>query len=331
MPSLFKIPVLLLLGLLLSPAVAQEEEWSPPAAPTESAAELTFQMTGFAQNLDRLRRFMGMPEIPGIDLGIRSDLPRDLYFQALNLWQRADRLLFEVRRTHGSPPQPPAGAIELADVLPLLRDAHETLRRVMRELQIPPVTLTQEALPRTENRAGLFTILLTLNRQLDALLERHFAPRDVYMEITLATAYASRLLSRYPDTEGSPLAPPFEPDRRPADVYLRLLDCLERITRIFHTLDLPVLTIDDRRTAPDRLTPGDVFAVASLIVSQLDFLYRQLGIVLPPPQPVYPGLKFPAHSLQRAGILQAQLEQLERQIPVRPSGDAGHESPHPTR
>ena len=323
MSPLFKIPVLILLGLLLNPAVAQEES-APPAAPAESAATITLRMTGFAQDLDLLRRFMGMPEIPAIDLRIRSDLPRDLYFQALNLWQRADRLLFEIRRTHGSPPQPPAGAIDLVDVLPPLRDAHETLRQVMRELQITPVTLTQEALPRTENRQALFVLLLTLNRQLDALLERHFAPRDVYMEIMLATAYASRLLSRYPEVDAMPMDPPFEPYRQPADVYVRLMDCLERITRIFHRLNLPVLEIDDPRAAPDRLTPGDVFAVASLIVSQLDFLYQQLGIVLPPPQPVYPGLKFPAHSVQRVGILQAQLEQLERQILARPSGDVGH-------
>lgn len=92
-------------------------------------------------------------------------------------------------------------------------------------------------------------LLLTLNRQLDALLERHFAPRDVYMEIMLATAYASRLLSRYPEVDAMPMDPPFEPYRQPADVYVRLMDCLERITRIFHRLNLPVLEIDDPRAA----------------------------------------------------------------------------------
>jgi hypothetical protein len=325
----FKIPGLILLGLLLNAAIAQEVP--APAAPAESAAAITLQMTGFAQDLDVLRRFMGMPEIPGIDIGIRSDLPRDLYFQAMNLWQKADRLLFEVRRTHGSLLQPPIGGIELADVLPPLHDAHETLRRVMRDLRITPLTLAQEALLQTENSQTLFNRLLMLNRQLDALLERHFAPQDVYMEITLATAYASRLLSRYPEVDEIPLEPPFVPYRQPVDVYQRLMDCLATIIRIFHTLNLPVLAIDARPTAPDRLTPGDVFAVASLIVSQLDFLYQQLGIAIPPPQPIYPGLKFPAHSYQRAGILQAQLEQLERHAPVRRSGDAGDESARPTR
>ncbi len=330
MPMLprLKVPVLLLLGLLLSVAVAQEAP--PPVAPAESADAMTL-VTSFAQDLDVLQHFMGMPEVREIDIGIRSERPRDLYFQAMTLWQKADRLLFEVSRTHSSPPQPPAAGIDLDAVLPPLRDAHEAIRRVMRDLQIAPVTLAQEALPQTENSPALFTLLLTLNRRLDALLERHFAPRDVYMEITLATAYASRLLSRYPDLDGIPTEPPFEPNRQPIDVYRRLMDCLERITRIFHTLDLPVLAIDSPRADPDRLTPGDVFTVASLIVSQLDFLYQQPGVVTPPPRPIYPGLKLPAHSYQRAGILQAQLEQLERHTPVRRSEDAGHEAARPAR
>ena len=106
----------------------------------------------------------------------------------------------------------------------------------------------------------------------------------------------------------------FEPDKLPRDVYLRLIECLRSIVRIFDMQGLAVLTIETSRTDLDRVNPGDVYLVAAMIVSQLDFLYQHLGSARPPPQPIYPGLKFPAHSYQRAGILLAQLQQLERHL-----------------
>lgn len=157
-----------------------------------------------------------------------------------------------------------------------------------------------------------FDALLNLNRQLNLLLEQHISPSDVYQQVTLAIGYSARLLARYPDAIRIPAEPPFEPDQQPRDVYLRLIECLQGIVRIFDRQGLAVLKIDTRQTDLDRLQPGDVYPIATLIVSQLDFLHQHLGIAQPPPQPVYPGLKFPAHTYQRAAILQAQLHQLER-------------------
>ncbi len=144
------------------------------------------------------------------------------------------------------------------------------------------------------------------------MLERHIAPSDVYEEITLAIGYAARLLAPYPDATRIPAEPPFEPDKQPGDVYLRLIECLRSITRGFDTLGLPVPRIDTSRTDLDKLLPSDVFPVAVTIVSQLDFLHKHLNIAKAPPQPIYPGSLFPAHIYQRIGILRAQLFQLER-------------------
>jgi hypothetical protein len=184
------------------------------------------------------------------------------------------------------------------------------LRQVMRELRVVTSEVTTSGPQKSSTE--LFNSILELNRELNLLLEHPVSPSDVYRELTLAIGYSARLLARYPDATRIPLEPPFEPDKQPKDIYLKLVECLRAVARIFDSLGLAVLNVDSSRTDLDALKPSDVYLVASMIVSQLDFLYRRLGITKPPPQPVYPGLKFPAHSYQRAGILQAQLQQLER-------------------
>lgn len=295
----------------------------------EAVSAIAQQMEIFGRDLEQLRLFMGAARVSELDIGIRSAIPRDLYAQMLTLWRKTDRLMFEIARTHTPPPPTPTGDIQRQDILPVLQQASGILRQVMDELELTHET---KAAPPPLN-TDLFTAVLNLNRQLDSMLERHFAPTDVYTEITLAVGYAARLLARYPDAIRIPDEPPFEPNKLPSDVYHRLIACLQIITRIFHILDLPVLTIDIGQTDAAKLTPEDVFAVAALIVAQLDFLYKRMGIVKPPPQGIYPGLKFPAHGYQRVGILQAQLEQLEcyASVDCRPttSGKVRHESVAP--
>ena len=302
---------LLLGGFILLAQGVSAGEPEPARAGNDSAA-LAEQITVFSRDLEHLRRFMGAPRASELDIGIRTVIPRDLYFQALTLWEQTDRLSFEISRTRAQLSPRPTGDIRLPDVLVQLRAAHQQLRQVMQQLQIADSggAATEDAVATTD----FFNAILNLNRQLNPLLERHISPSDVYQEVTLAIAYSARLLARYPDAIRIPAEPPFEPDQQPSDVYLRLIECLHSIVRIFDRLGLAVLRIDTRQTELDRLQPGDVYLIAALIVSQLDFLYKHLAIAQPLPQPIYPGLKFPAHTYQRAGILHAQLQQLERYL-----------------
>ena len=282
-----------------------------PAGAETNGAGFAAQVGSFSRDLERLRRFMGAPKASPLDIGIRTAIPRDLYFQALTLWEQTSRLSFEIARTRAKPLPEPAGAIGPDDVLTPLQASHQQLRQIMQSLQIADASGAADG---SATAADDFTAILNLNRQLNRLLERHISPSDVYQEVTLAIAYSARLLARYPDAVRIPAEPPFEPDKLPRDVYLRLIECLRSIVRIFDHLGLAVLRIDARQTELDRLQPGDVYLIAAMIVSQLDFLYRRLAIAQPPPQPIYPGLKFPAHTYQRAGILQVQLQQLERYL-----------------
>lgn len=277
--------------------------------PPAEIATLSDQIGAFSRDLERLRRFMGVTEASQLDLGIRSALPRDLYYQSLILWKKTNRLLFEVARIYNKPSPEPSGDLELSDVLGRVQDAHQVLRQIMRHLQVTDADDTTPG--QGVSTVDPFNAILAANRQLNLLLERHLSPSDVYEEITLAIGYSARLLARYPNATRIPVEPPFEPDKQPRDVYLRSIECLQSIVRIFDRLGLAVLGIDTNRTDLGSLQPSDVYLVASMIVAQLDFLHKYLGIAKLPPPSVYPGLKFPAHSYQRAGILRDQLQQLE--------------------
>ena len=295
-------------------ALAHGAETGEPPDADADVATLSEQIGAFSRDLERLRRFMGAPRASELDIGIHDAIPRDLYFQALTLWEQTDRLSFEILRVHAKPqPAPaPTDAIGLHDVLSRLRDTHQQLLEILQSLQIADTGGATDGNARAA--ADPFNAILNLNRQLNLLLERHISASDVYQEVTLAIAYSARLLARYPEAIRIPAEPPFEPDKLPRDVYLRLTECLQDTIGIFDRLGLAILKIDTRRTDLDRLQPGDVYLVAAMIVSQLDFLHKHLDIAQPLPQPIYPGLKFPAHTYQRAGILQAQLDQLERYL-----------------
>ena len=122
------------------------------------------------------------------------------------------------------------------------------------------------------------------------------------------------MLARYPDANRLPEEPPFEPAKQPADVYLRLIACLNSLAQVFEALGLAVPQVEIQRIDKANIMPGDVFLIASLVVAQLDFLHQRLGITQAPRQAFYPGRKFPAHVYQRAGLLQAQLQQLEQRV-----------------
>ena len=327
----------LLVGLavalsLANPAFSElaEPRDNPTVASGPVCNELFACLTAFHQNLERLRLIMGEAQPPPLDIGLRNATPYDVYFQALALLQRTNRLAFEFMRTVEKPlPQPPT-PIQLNDALPLLQEAYQVFKNVLAEPQIeasfalaPPLPAGSAEVPATAPADAAFALIFALNRQLNLVLERHFSPSDSYMQVTLAVVYAAQVLARYPDAVRLPEEPPFEPGKQPADTYLKLNACLQYLIQALHNLGLPAPVVEPQPFDKAQITPGDVFLLASLVVSQLDFLQQQLSISTPPRQVFYAGRKFPANVYQRAGILQVQLVQLARQTAAHGAPGAG--------
>ena len=285
--------------------------------PWPSHAEIAFpgvfqEVKQYRQSLELLRRHMGLPVPPPLDIKVGSPAPHDVYFQALSLFRKTSRLAFEITRHVHNPPPPPKGVIRPADIQGLVIKAHEVLDFVLADLS--DLGITHQHTPTVSDLdvppLAVFQSLNSTNRQVNLLLEKRFSPSDAFVEVTRAVGYVSQQLTQYPQAPFLPDDPPFEADKRPGDVFFRLLDCLRVIDRIFRTAQLTSLEIGAAQLDPAPITPSDVFDLATVMVARLDYLHKRLAFKHPPRKVYYPGRKYPSHVYQRAGRLLALLHML---------------------
>ncbi len=263
--------------------------------------------------LELIRLEMGKPKDTRRALGVTEAGPREVYFQALTLFRKANRLSFELTRERAALPEKPIGAIRAVHVGAMLDAALQRLQRVkatLRSFEQSPARAREPS----KTASDVFRSIVQANRQMNLLLNQQFVPSDVFQQVTLAVGYAAQLLTRFPDTR-MPEAPAFERRKRPADVYHRLVECFTRVRTIMTHSELNVLQL---HAHPDEATPSDVYDIASLIVSELSFLHAHLDGVLTPPDTYYPGRKYPADVYQRAGLLQALLRDLQALVERHP-------------
>ena len=267
--------------------------------------------------LELIRREMGKSVYDRSELGVSGAAPREVYFQALTLFERSNRLSFDWTRETVPAPARPKGQLDPGDVWQVVDAALKRLAVVKVRLGITQTSVAPP-LDRTKTPTDVFRSIVQANRQLNIMLDRQFSPSDVYQEVTKAIGYTSRLLAHFPG-QRMPEAPTFERGKRPADVYRRLLGCFERVRKIGALSNVPILEVSVEDAEVARATPSDVYDIAALIVSEVSQLHKLLEGAKPPREAHYPGRKLPSHVYQRAGILEAQLVRLEALVATKPS------------
>jgi hypothetical protein len=265
--------------------------------------------------LELIRLEMGKPKDTRREIGVANAEPREVFFQALTLFHKANRLSFELTRERAELPEKPIGAIRLAHVRAVLEAVLERLRRVKGVLGSFEQSRKRARDPATTH-SDIFRSIVQANRQVNLLLNEPYAPSDTFQQVTLAVGYAAQLRTQFAGTR-MPEAPAFERRKRPADVYYRLIECFARVRAVMQHSGLNALTLEDLH--PETVTPSDVYDIASLIVSELSFLHSHLDGVLAPPDAYYPGRKFPSDVYQRAGLLEALLIDLQALVATSPS------------
>jgi hypothetical protein len=264
--------------------------------------------------LEIIRLEMGKPKDTRRDIDVSNAALHEVFFQAMTLFHKANRLSFDLARERAEPPEQPFGPLRSAHVWAVVDATLVRLQRVKAILgsrdQVRPRPRDPVKTP-----SDIFRSIIQANRQVDLLLDRPFAPSDVFEQVTLAVGYAAQLRTRFSGTF-MPQPPPFERRKRPQDVYHRLVACFARVQVIMAHSGLETLTLDHH---PEGITPSDVYDIASLIVSELSFLHDHLNSDLTPPTPYYPGRKFPSDVYQRAGLLEALLIDLQALVATSPS------------
>ncbi len=305
----FSILLLLVLGLLGATATgADAEEPQPP--------DVFVQVVLFQNRLESIRGELGKPKEDRSEIPVYNAAPREVYFQAQTLFKKTARLGFELTRKQFSPPPPPTEEIRPKHVHSLVLSAREILHHVQDELAIPRDNIrpTRDA---STSPNDVFRAIVQSNRQLNLLLEIQFSPSDVFQKVTQAIYYSASLLKHFPAVNiRIPDAPPFEGDKVPSNVYLELFECFKIIKDIAGLSGLKILNLS-RQDDLSATVPSDVYDLASLLVSELDFIYRKTGSPVPL-ESYYPGPKTPSHVYQRAGILKQQLRELLKHVHTSP-------------
>jgi len=280
------------------------------------SADVYLHVALVRDELELLRFEMGRPSDHQLPIAVSNVAPREVFFQALTLFQKADRLVYEQTRERVDEPAIPQGEILPGHVWQVVDVALQRIRRVKSELGI-----VEKSAPGVRNAdkrpTDVFIAIAQADRQLNLLLERQFAPGDVFKQVTLAMAYSARLLSHFDGAERIAATPAYQRGKQPVDVYHRLVAVLARLQKIAQQSGLAMLTLSDVDDAAE-ITPSDVYDIASVLVAELAYLHHQLGTVERPLPQHYPGRKFPSDVYQRAGILEAQLTTLQAQVDANP-------------
>ena len=268
--------------------------------------------------LEVIRFEMGKPKDSWAGGFANNASPHEVYFQAMNVFLKANRLSLELVGSMGTQPEAmPASNIYPFHVWLMVDAAYHRILAVKQELGISE-SIAERPQPTSTTMTEAGRAIVVVNRQINLVLERPFSPSDVRHQVSLAIQYAADLLEQFPDTTPLPDTPTFERGKQPTDVFLRLLECYERLETIAQYSKVPVVHFDRQalKKALQQFSfhPSDVYDMATLLVSDLAFIHAKIrNFETPDPIP-YPGRTFPSHTYQQAGVLYAQLVELEKNI-----------------
>lgn len=274
-----------------------------------SPAEVFLEMKGAEHLIDEIGLFMGVLKPDALRIKVSDAGPQDVCFQARTLAIKANRLLFEISRKKAKRPPFPEKKIDPAFAKKMFLSATRSLIEVSDELGLvtlaPQYRISKEITPTT-----ILEETITVSRHLNALLERQFAPAEVYRVVNLAIAYAARFLAQFPQAERIPKKPLYEKNKRPFDVYFRLHTCLLLINKIYEHNVLNTITVDITGIREKDVRPSDVYDMASTIVARMDYLHKIQNIRRAPQETYHPGRKVPSDVYQQTGILEQQLKSM---------------------
>ena len=267
-----------------------------------------------ADELELVRERMGKPFDDSPRLPVTGVTQTELYFQVQTLLRKANQLAQELAGVAPRAPGPvPTGEIGATEIYELLDDALAQIRHVADAIGITERAEYENRLA-TISPTGIFLVVIDINRQLNLMLRVPISDADVFNEISDAITYATSALAARTGSASVPEAPAFDGYKRPADVYLRLTECIDAIIRVGPKIGVPVLGLASRRNIPEDTQPGQVLDIARLVTADLAAFANAFDARLVRAELPSPRHSFSTEVYAHAGILLRQIEALERAV-----------------
>jgi hypothetical protein len=268
--------------------------------------------------IDLIRLEMGVPARVKPDFSISDAQPREVYFQALTLFEKSNRLLFEQVRLRESSPAKKGANIEVSDVFDLIDGSLRIVLRVKQSLGIVEAA-DATTLAESKTPTDVYRLIVRLNRMLNRLLRQRFAPAEVYEQLTYGVGLESAILATVSTSDRLGTEPALVRRKTPVDVYRKLISIYMTLHDTLELSGEKCLVIKVMESEQEDIDPSDVYDMASLLVAQLSYMHSLRPNAKPPKDSYYPGDKLPSHAYQRAGRLESQLNSLHRYVSGNPA------------
>ena len=266
-----------------------------------------------AANIELIRLEMGIPEEDMTDIAISNAQPREVYFQALTLFKKSNRLMFEQLRERVDDPAAPPKNIQPSDVFGLVDKANKIILQVKQSLNINE-TVTNESSNVERTPDEVYKLIIQVNRTLNTLLQNRFAPAEVYQQITYGVGLAASIMATVIATDRLGTEPVYVRKKTPTQVYRKLIDIYSIIHEVIKMSGENCLKIASSEYKRENVSPSDVYDLSSLLVSELKYLHTLTPNASPAKSSYYPGDKLPSHVFQRAGRLENQISRLRQYV-----------------
>lgn len=300
----------LLLGLifLVFPSIGQSEakNFRPIYA---------YQMVEVVRSeIELIRKHKQTPVDPRDSIPVEHAYPREVYFQALTLRQKAGRLCHETAQYLLAPPTVVQFSIPKTitskDVYEIVNDAWSQIRCAKAGMNIIGEVEQNTKQDSTKTLTDVFKSIVQANRQLNLILEQPIEQGDVYAVVQLANAYIIDILNKLAPVWSltAPTLPEIQADKTPIDIYKQMVKNFRIIQQIAKDSGIDMLHLGSEIQTP--ITSTDVFDLSSLILSELRYFASQVGVDRIYRLESHPD-KVPSDVYQQALIVEAHLQILE--------------------
>lgn len=275
------------------------------------------------EDIELLRLEMGRNRDTRVPMHVRDASPREVYYHAHTIHRKVNQLCVELGAARTEPPHAaePARAAP-ADVLRVLESIRDQLNEARVPLGLERVMIRRLATAPLRRAVGkndddVLVGCLVASRQLNVMLTQAFTSREGYQRLTSALGAVERLLAFHGRV--LPPAPPFERRKFPREVFQVLWETCEILREALVASGVAALELRRGFIGEE---PGDVFDIASLIVSELDYVASYLPQKDTPSSsllPHAPSPTLPAHNYQLAQQLRAAVRMLAETVRSHPA------------